>query len=52
MARTWIVAPAGGDFTVIQDALDVAAAGDTILVREDPAGYNEKILCCVTKRFP
>ena len=42
-ADTWIVAPSGGDFSVIQDALNTASAGDTILVRDKPGGYNEKI---------
>ena len=33
-AATWVVDwSGGGDFTVIQDAVDAAAAGDTVLVR-------------------
>jgi len=43
-ARTWIVAPSGGDFTMIQDALNAAEAGDTVLVQDNPSGYNEKIV--------
>lgn len=43
-ARTWIVAPSGGDFDQIQPALNAAAAGDTILVQDNPSGYNEKIV--------
>jgi len=38
--RTWQVAKDGsGDFTVIQDALDVAAAGDTVLI--GPGRYDD-----------
>ncbi len=43
-AATFTVAPAGGDFTRIQDALDVAVAGDTVLVREAPTPYGEKLV--------
>ncbi len=43
-AATLVVAPSGGDFTSIQAALDAAAAGDTILVREKPTPYFEKLV--------
>lgn len=42
-AETWTVAPVGGDFTSVQAALDVAQAGDTILVQDKPGGYREQI---------
>lgn len=42
-ADTLIVAPSGGDYTSIQAALNVASAGDTILVQDKAGGYNEKI---------
>jgi len=42
-ATTYIVAPSGGNFTTIQAALNVAVAGDVILVRNKTGGYNEKI---------
>ncbi len=42
-ARVWVVAPSGGDFTKIQDALNRAGAGDTILVREKNPAYHEQI---------
>ncbi len=42
--RTWIVAPSGGDFTRIQDALDVAAAGDVVEVYDRPGGYHEVLV--------
>lgn len=42
-AKIWIVAPSGGDFTKIQDALDSAQPGDTILVKDKTGGYSEKI---------
>jgi len=38
-----IVAESGGDFNIIQDALSVAVAGDTIFVREKNDPYFEKI---------
>lgn len=41
-AATHVVAPAGGDFTSIQAALDVATAGDTIDVRTGV--YAEKLV--------
>ena len=41
--RVWVVAPSGGDFTKIQDALNRATAGDTILVREKSTPYYEQI---------
>ena len=31
--RTWIVAPAGGDFDDLQTAIDAASPGDTLLLR-------------------
>lgn len=36
--RVWIVAPAGGDFTDLQPAIDAAAQQDTVLVRSVPGG--------------
>ncbi len=42
-ARVWIVAPSGGDFTRIQDALNRATAGDTIMVREKTTPYYEQV---------
>jgi len=42
-AGVLIVAQSGGNFTTVQAALDVAAAGDTIQVRENSTYYNEKI---------
>src|SRR5262245_32903798 len=42
-ATTYVVAPSGGDFTSIQAALDVAVAGDTILVKDMSGGYHEKL---------
>src|SRR5262245_10388919 len=42
-ATTYIVAPSGGDFMSIQAALDVAVAGDTILVKDMSGGYHEKL---------
>lgn len=43
-AAVLTVAPAGGDYTSIQAALDVAVAGDTIQVRQGAAPYFEKIV--------
>lgn len=43
-AAVLTVAPAGGDYTSIQAALDVAVAGDTIRVRQGAAPYFEKIV--------
>src|SRR6185369_16388924 len=37
-------APTGGDFATIQGALDVAVAGDTVVVRQAPTPYAEKIV--------
>ena len=42
-ATVYVVAESGGDFTVIQDALDVAVAGDTVQVREKATPYFEKL---------
>ena len=46
VAKTWTVAGAGADFATIQAALDVAQAGDVVLVHEKESPYFEKI------RFP
>ena len=43
-ATVYTVAGSGGDFTSIQDALDVAVAGDTVRVREKPTPYFEKLV--------
>ena len=40
-ASTYIVAETGGDFQTIQAAVNVAVAGDTILVREKSLPYHE-----------
>ncbi len=42
-ARVWVVAPSGGNFVTIQDALNTATAGDTILVREKNSPYYEQV---------
>ncbi len=42
-SKTIIVAETGGDYTNIQSALNVAIAGDTILVREKSEPYFEKV---------
>ncbi|MEM7306626.1 MAG: right-handed parallel beta-helix repeat-containing protein [Planctomycetota bacterium] len=42
-ATDWVVAPSGGDFITIQAALDVALAGDRVLVQEKPGGYSERL---------
>ncbi len=42
-ATQYVVAASGGDFTSVQAALDVALAGDTILVHAKPTPYVEKI---------
>jgi Secretion system C-terminal sorting domain len=42
-SRTIIVAESGGDYNNIQSALNIAVAGDTILVREKSEAYLEKI---------
>ncbi len=39
-----IVAASGGDYTVIQDALDAAMPGDTVSVREKATPYFEKLV--------
>ncbi len=39
----YLVAAAGGDFTSVQAALDVAVAGDTVTVRSKPTPYVEKV---------
>ena len=38
------VAESGGDFTVIQDALDAAVAGDTVVVHEKLGPYFERLV--------
>jgi hypothetical protein len=43
-ATTYTVAPSGGDFTQIQTALDVAIAGDTVVVRQGPSPYFETLV--------
>src|SRR5689334_2705987 len=43
-AATYDVAANGGDFTAIQPALNVAVAGDTIVVHEQPTPYYEKLV--------
>ncbi|MBP1690151.1 MAG: Por secretion system C-terminal sorting protein, partial [Deltaproteobacteria bacterium] len=43
-ATVYSVAASGGDFTVIQDALDVALAGDTIEVHEKLTPYFERLV--------
>ncbi len=42
-ANTYVVAESGGDFTSIQDALNVAHAGDTVMVRAKTEPYYEKV---------
>ncbi len=42
-ATDYVVATSGGDFTSIQAALDVAQAGDRVLVRERAGGWNERV---------
>ncbi len=44
LATVYSVAESGGDFTVIQDALDVALAGDTVLVHEKLGPYFERLV--------
>lgn len=43
-ATVYTVAESGGDFTVIQDALDVAQAGDTVRVHEKLGPYFERLV--------
>jgi cysteine-rich repeat protein len=43
-AATYTVAASGGDFLSIQAALNVAVAGDAVLVREKPTPYFEKLV--------
>ena len=38
----YVIAPAGGDFTSIQAAVDAAADGDTLIVR--PGTYRERVV--------
>jgi hypothetical protein len=42
-ATTYIVAENGGDYTTIQGAINIAVAGDTILVKEKSIPYFEEI---------
>ncbi len=42
IAKTYVVAESGGDFAKIQSALNIAVAGDTILVREKSTPYFEE----------
>ncbi len=44
IATVYTVAGSGGDFTVIQDALDVAVAGDTVRVHEKLTPYFERLV--------
>ncbi len=41
--KVYIVSESGGDFTQIQDAVNVAVAGDTILVKEKSTPYFEAV---------
>jgi cysteine-rich repeat protein len=43
-AAVRVVAESGGDFTSIQAALNASGPGDTVLVREKPTPYFEKIV--------
>ena len=43
IGKTYVVAESGTDYSSIQEALNVAVAGDTILVREKNEPYFEKI---------
>ncbi len=43
-AAVYTVAASGGDFTVIQDALDAAMPGDTVLVHEKLTPYFERLV--------
>lgn len=38
-----VVAPVGGDFDSIQDALDAAQPGDRVLVRDKAGGWGEQV---------
>ena len=42
-AKTYLVTENGGDYTTIQEAINIAVAGDTILVKEKNTPYFEKI---------
>jgi hypothetical protein len=42
-SKTYVVAESGGDYTKIQDAINVAVAGDTIFVKEKSNPYFEEI---------
>ncbi len=43
LPHNYIVAESNGDFTTIQEAVNVAVAGDTIFVREKTTPYFEKV---------
>ncbi len=43
-AKTYLVAENGGDYTTIQEAINIAVAGDTIFVKEKSTPYYENIL--------
>jgi len=43
-AATYVVTASGGDFAAIQPALNVAVAGDTVLVHEKATPYFEKLV--------
>ena len=43
-ATVYTVAASGGDFTVIQDALDAAMPGDTVVVHEKLTPYFERLV--------
>jgi cysteine-rich repeat protein len=43
-ATVYSVAASGGDFTIIQDALDVAVAGDVVEVHEKLTPYFERLV--------
>lgn len=44
VGKTYVVAESGGDYVKIQNALNIAVAGDTILVREKSTPYLKSFL--------